>query len=276
MGKSGTTTFGWVLGSIMVPIAGGVLGALWAYVKERKIDNKRTATELFWFGVESGGVTLAAVLLVTFCAYLIWFIPTIYNIHESTAQQLISERTRSEKDIERTTEEDQKLWRLLNDREQNINVNDPAFDHLRSVIQWFLSFRVSRGMPPRGLLPSCEILFTLPTNPEGSESISDQIMFVASLFSGCGVSGSDLSDPDAHDEAEKGAVSGEIVVHMKRADFDSSWGANIYGQMGNRLRVARSYEMPKPVQVYTGIHGQFTPVEPLIWLQFGRGVRWTR
>jgi hypothetical protein len=253
MQKTSLSTFGFILFSLLVPVVAGVLASFLAYLKNRKEGNLALKA-ITYIGIESAGVTLGAVIVVVGIAFLVFFVPTIYDIHIFQQQQILS-----------LVNENQQLSSDIQDRKRDVRIQEPAYEHIKVLFAVFTSFRHAIGAKT-----PCGIRITAPKGSRGpSDPIIRQVADVAALASGCGVFGpGDANmDPDEEKMAVSGMKAGLIVIHTTRRQAGS---LAFYDALASYLPLTRSYDMPAPVPRGAAA------VPTLIWFQFSKDVHWTQ
>lgn len=251
MGRSGFTTFGFILFSLVTPIVGGALGAFLAFLKDRQRDRK----QVIFVGVESAGVTLAAVLLVAMVAYFIFFIPTIYHIHQAQMQQ-IGTLSAENKEFRQEVE-----W-----RKHNISTQDAVFPNLIYMLRSFEFMRVSfKGEP-------CVVFISATKKSQALASVFAQF---GNTESECATFGPVISDsePEPDEELLSGAVPSAIVVHYNENDQVAV--ASFMRDLQNEIQLKASHRMLKyPEKRYALTPSERWQHVHSIWLQFGNDVKW--
>ena len=246
MAKASTSTFGFILFSIAVPIVVGVLAAFWAYLKDRR-ERKLSRSQIMRVGIESAVVSLAAVLVVVGITYFVFFIPTIYNLHVSQQQQIVS-----------LTQENKLLSTDIQDRKINIRIYEPAYEHIKVIYSMYAGFRRVIGDKT-----ACEIKITAPTDSGTSNPIIRQIADPAGVAAKCAAFGPMIAsmDPTVEPEAINGMEPKTLIIHTRENQPGS---LALYDAIAPYIRVKRSFTMPK------------NSPNVLIWFQFGKDVQWLR
>ena len=251
-----TNTLGfilWTLSLTLVGLAATIAEKWWSLKREKTSPRpfRQALQESIWTSIFliSG---VAGLVILAFAVSLVW---TVYADHQNLASANV-----------KLSKTNNQLAVDLEERKQNIHVNEPAYEHIKVLFGAFTSFRRAIGNRT-----PCEIRISAPIGSGGpSDPIIRQIADVATLSSGCGVfgPGDARMDPDVEKEAVTGMKPGFIVLHTKR---DQPGSLAFYDAIASYLPLSRSYDdMPTPVQ-------RGGPAVPtLIWFQFGKDVHWTR
>lgn len=161
----------------------------------------------------------------------------------------------------------------LDDHEQNVHPEDPAFGRSIRLLNMFMVLRHDIGEQTR-----CEIMVSAPQDGGTSESIKRQLTAMGGLGSKCiFYEPPDRTDPDVEKMITEGTQSGLIVFHTTRADSQLGWATNLWSSLGGCFRLKRSYDMPPPQNIQGGRYLMAPPdMVPTVWLQFGKDVHWTQ
>jgi hypothetical protein len=250
MEKSSLSTFGFVLFSVLVPLVVGGLSGFWAFFKDRTLSRGK----IVLVGAESAGITLGGVFVVVLVAYLIFFVPTVYKVHQSQAQQ-----------VNTLNVENTKLTHELARRKQTVPIEDPAFSNIISLLQAFDSYRrVHEGKP-------CVMWFSATSDSMAIASMFARLSAAASACGTFGPSPDGRIDPDVERDMKEGMIPGVVVIHMARKDKAAM---ALWSALSNQVQTRISYEMPKTPKNKMWGGDQYNYQEDFIWLQFGDDVKW--
>jgi hypothetical protein len=182
-----------------------------------------------------------------------WNIPqAIYDDH----------RTAGDK-YQELTQKNEGLRADLKSRKHSIFTTDPVFPNTIYLLQAFDIFRHAR----RGT--SCVIEVTAP-HGEGAAMASMVAQFSNSV-SDCSTFGPDMNfdlNPELEKHAMDGMIPDAIVFH---ATPDDKAANQLFINLGNQIRLVRSYQLPVKPDYQTPPHEGTLSV---IWLQFGTHTMW--
>jgi hypothetical protein len=250
MSAVGTTTLGLILLSVAVSVITWLLGALYAWLRQRNTTGgRRTFGHLFASTASSSFVTLAALGLIVLVTWSVFVIRTIYFDHID----LVRIHAADLKGVER-------LQRDLEFHRHNVSTTDPVFPNLIYMLQAFRIFRNAIGRE------SCVLNVTAPAESAAMASTIAQLSIQASNCSTFGPFPSDL-DPDQKTIALNGIVPNAIEFHAAR---DDKAALRLFEELGNQIGMVRSYDLPAYPK-YQAPPGGYAHT---IWLQWGTNVKW--
>jgi hypothetical protein len=255
MQKSSLSTFGFVLFSLLIPIAAGVITSSWAYWKDYRL-HKLTLWNIVSSGLEGTLITLGAVSIVVLTTYLIFFVPTIYHLHAAQNTTINDLR-----------KENSHLAGELATRKHTIVATDPTFNNAIYTMNVFK--QMHQSMEPSTRMLPCMIYFTATKD---SERIASLVMQLANMTSYCYLQGSVGridKDDDLYAMAMDGMKPGTVVIHAERGD---NTALNLQSSLDTVIPTTMSYEMAKVSKEKLFVSSDYK--EKFIWLQFGSGVKW--
>jgi hypothetical protein len=233
---SGTSTFGIFLFSIAIPVVTSVLTAAVEW-------KRKSRKEVIRDSLKSGGIVLVALIVVLGMTYLGFFVPTVYNDHQTLAKQV---EDLSRKNKERSDE--------LETHRHGMVTTDPVFPNTIYLLEAFRMYRV-----PIGHDAKCTIYVTAPPEAEAIASMTAQFQINVSNCSTFGPMGTDLP-PSMQKEALEGSTPGFVTINAPEGDRAAD---ELMNRLTSVFRVKRGYrEVPK------GRLAEY-PTSNAIWIQFG-------
>ena len=246
----GTTTLGLILLSVALSLLIWVFGAVYARFTQRgSTGARKTFGQLLASSASNAFITLVAlgsIVLLTWCVFVV---RTIYFDHMNLARVHAA-------DLELRDE----LQRDLEFHRHNVSTTDPVFPNLIYMLQAFRGFRNAIGKE------SCVVSVTALAESVPMAITIAQLSIQASNCSTFGPFPSDM-DPDQKTLASSGMVPDAI---MFRAARDDGAALRLFEELGNQIKLVRSYDLPAnpKYQVPPGGYAH------TIWLQFGSNVKW--
>jgi hypothetical protein len=202
---------------------------------------------------------------------------------DSVNQQQASQSTKnSQGAIARLTQDNKNLSADLQDRKYNMHPEDPVWQHTIQLYDAFKGFSNAIAMNNAIDKAKCEILVSAPTDSGASSSLVSQLTFAAKLsLSSCRLGPlGDQADPDVEKQAEDGTRPGLLVIHTTWDDSKTMWSSYIYDAFAGvhgGISVKRDYTMPTLKKQQPSQWGRRFPqpeFTPVMWLQFGKDVKW--
>lgn len=246
----GTTTLGLILLSVALSLLIWVFSAVYARITQRgSTGARKTFGQLLASSASNAFIALVAlgsIVLLTWCVFVV---RSIYFDHMNLARVHAADlKVRDE------------LQRDLEFHRHNVSTTDPVFPNLIYMLQAFRGFRNAIDQQ------SCVVSVTAPAESVPIASTIAQLSIQASNCPTFGPFPSDM-DPDQKTLASSGMVPDVIVFHAAR---DDSAALRLFEELGNQIRLVRSYDLPAnpKYQVPPGGYAH------TIWLQFGSNVKW--
>lgn len=235
----GTTTLGFFLFALVVPILTAVLTALWFYFRHHREWKAITAS-----AVRTGFTTLAAVVLVVCVSYVVCFIPTVYEDHQLLAKRLVE-----------LAKENKALRKDLEVHRHGMVTSDAVFANTIYLLQAFRMYRHAIGPDAK-----CTIYVTAPPDAAAVASLTTQFQI---SVSNCATFGPmDNASPSGQHETTEGSKPGFVTINAPEGDRGAD---ELMSQLTHVFRVDRGYKsIPK---------GRLAeaPQSNAIWMQFGQG-----
>jgi len=212
MKASGTTSFGFVLYTVAIPVVAGILTAIYFRFRLNRSWDE-TSRESF----RSVFLFLGSVCVVVLGAYLFNVVRTVFDDHQSLVRQNETLRTEAS--------------------ELEAETNDNK--HFLNILQAFTVYRLRLGGSNTSPMP-CSLKVT---SPRESDAKAVMLIQLANLGSQCPTVGpmDENSDPEVRRETEAGMVDGFIIFHARKEDRDSD---ELFGILGSIVPLQRSYDVP--------------------------------
>lgn len=233
---SGTSTFGIFLFSIAIPL---ITVFLTAAVEWKKKSRRLVIQD----SVNAGGIVLVALIVVLGFTYFGFFVPTIYNDHQTLAKK-----------VDELSKKSKELSADLETHRHGMVTTDPVFPNTIYLLEAFRMYRVALGQKAK-----CTVYVTAPPEAEALASMTAQFQINVSNCATFGPMGTDLP-PSMQKEALEGTTRGFVTINAPEGDRAAD---ELTSRLASVFRVKRGYrEIPK------GRLAEY-PTGHFVWIQFG-------
>jgi hypothetical protein len=257
---TGTNTAGLLIWTV------GITIAIWLFqIFDRWLAPGKTEKRITGLGkairqsVRGGFFTFAAIALVVFLSWIVFVARTVYFDHTGLRYANSAQLMKSGQSSAADAQEIARLKAEVEFQQNNITTQEPVFINIRDLLQSFAVFRSDLNK---------ESCFVKITAPHETEPLARVMGSFSTATSNCPTFGPMLGniDPDETEATMRGMVSDAIVFHAARDDKAAN---TLAMNLGNRIKLVRSYDLPKTdYQIPLGGY------QHTVWLQFGDKVKW--